>query len=107
MTTDVTYLRVRLVPQVPLLDTGGMDVLAAATPTVGPVSIYVAFVIGVLALFGGWFGHRLLTATQDLRAARNRLRGALRAVWAARRVALVVGFVIVIAADVWMRKHGG
>ena len=94
-------------PQVPLLDTGGMDVLAAATPTVGPVSIYLAFVIGVLALFAGWFGHRLLTATQDVKAARNRLKGALAAVWKARRIALVVGFVIVIAADFWMHKHGG
>ena len=84
-----------------------MQVVGVGAPTVSSVSIYLAFAVGVLALWAGWYGHRLLTTTQDLRAARNRLRGALRAVWAARRIALVVGFVIVIAADVWMRKHGG
>ena len=84
-----------------------MLLVTANAPVVGSVSIYVATGIFALALWAGWYGHRLLTTTQDLRAARNRLRGALRAVWAARRIALFVAAVIAVAADVWMRKHGG
>ena len=84
-----------------------MHAVAVGTPMVKSVSIYVAFSIGVLALFGGWYARHLVTTTQDVKAARNRLRGALSAVWKARRVALVVGFVIIVAADFWMRKHGG
>ena len=83
-----------------------MHSLATATPTVGSVSIYVAFSIGVLALWGGWYARHLVTTTQDVKAARNRLRGALGAVWKARRAAFVVAAVIAVAADYWMRKRG-
>ena len=91
---DVTYLPIPLVPEVPLLDTDGM-------------SLDAVVVVFALALLGGWYGHRLVTATQDVKAARNRLKGALGAVWKARRIALLVGAAIAVAADVWMRKHGG
>lgn len=65
-----------------------------------------AVVCIALALMGGWYGRHLLQATQDVAAARARLAAALKAVWAARRIALVVGFVIAIAADFWMRHRG-
>lgn len=63
-------------------------------------------VVIALAVLGGWYGRGLWQATQDVAAARARLAGALRAVWAARRIAVVVAFAIAVAADWWMRKHG-
>ena len=63
-------------------------------------------VVAALSALGGWYGRGLWQATQDVTAARARLAGALRAVWAARRIAVVVAFAIAVAADWWMRKHG-
>ena len=63
-------------------------------------------VVIALSLMAGWYGRHLLTATQDVAFARTRLRNALRVLWAARRVAAVVGFAVFIAADYWLHKHG-
>jgi len=64
-------------------------------------------VVVALSLMAGWYGRHLLQATQDVAFARTRLRNAIRVLWAARRVAAVVAFAVVVAADFWIRKHGG
>ena len=74
---------------------------------VGSVSVYVAIGIFALALWGGWYGRRLWQAGQDVKAAKARLAGATKANWSARRIALLVGGAIVIAADFYLHKHGG
>lgn len=84
-----------------------MLLVTAATPEIGSVSIWITVGIVALTMLGAWYLRHLVQTIADVRAAKVRLAGARRARWGAWRVMLPVGFVIVIAADVWMHKHGG
>jgi hypothetical protein len=63
-------------------------------------------VVIFFALLVGWYGRHLLQATSDVKAAKGRLRGARRIYWTAFRIAVVVAFVIFIAARFWLHQHG-
>ena len=48
------------------------------------VTIGAAFVFGVVAFFAGWHARKWRYAESDLRSARSRLAGAMKAAWRAR-----------------------
>ena len=71
------------------------------------MTLYAVTVVIFFCLAAGWYGRRLWQAGQDVTAAKARLAGAVTARWAALRIAAVVAFAVVIAADFWIRRHGG
>lgn len=81
-----------------------MPPLAAAPVTSMNTGAAAVAVSAALAL--GWYVAKLHSAQNDLRSARARLAGALRAIWAARRVAAVVVVVGVVLVDLWFRGKG-
>ena len=82
-----------------------MPPLAAAVQ-VTPMNTGAAAVAVSAALAVGWYIAKLHSAQGDLRSARARLAGALKAIWAARRVAVVVGVVGIVLVDLWFRGKG-
>ena len=84
-----------------------MHVLAAnATPQISSVSIWIALGILFLGIIGAWYLRHLVQTIADVRAAKARLAGARRARFGAWRIMLPVAFVVIIAADVWIRHKG-
>ena len=83
-----------------------MLLVTNVTPQITSVSIWITVGLVALTMLGAWYLRHLVQTIADVRAAKLRLAGARKARWGAWRIVLPVGFVIVIAADVWLR-HGG
>ena len=66
-----------------------------------------AALVAILALLGGWFGRRLWQASDDVRALKQRLANARRALRTALVLGLLVGSAIYLAAAHYLRIHGG
>ena len=78
----------------------------AAAVQVTTMNTGAAAVAVTAALALGWYISKLHTANGDVTSARARLAGALKAVWAARRVGAVVVVVGIVLVDLWVRGKG-
>jgi hypothetical protein len=64
-----------------------------------------AAVAVVVALLGGWYGRMWREREADRGLARARNANAMKAVWKARWVIVVVGIVVAATVNMWL--HGG
>ena len=78
----------------------------AAVPEVSTISTWGAAVAITLALAAGFYVAQWLRAERDEQRARAALAEAVRLMWAARRVLLVVGVIAWVMVHLWFRSHG-
>jgi hypothetical protein len=65
-----------------------------------------AAVAVIVALLGGWYGRMWLEREGDRRVTRTRAANAMKAVWKARGVIVVVGIVVAVTVNMWLHGRG-
>jgi hypothetical protein len=83
-----------------------LALLSLRVPEVTSISTGAAAIAVTVALAIGFYFARWLRAERDEIGARESLRKAVSAMWAARKVLVAVVIVAVVAADLWFRGKG-
>jgi hypothetical protein len=65
-----------------------------------------AAVAVIVALLAGWYGRMWLEREGDRRVTRTRAANAMKAVWKARGVIVVVGIVVAVTVNMWLHGRG-
>jgi hypothetical protein len=84
-----------------------LSLLSMRVPEVSTISTWGAAVAITVALAAGFYVAQWLRAEKDEQRARAGLAEAVRLMWAARRVLVVVGVVAWLMVHLYFRSHGG